>query len=103
MLHDTVMQHIRSDGEGHRVADAKESNPRPAECSLPLGVLLPQSQMRAIVVIIANVIRQKSLQVSLVDSDDVIEKIAAAASHPALGHSVLPRTPDRGSHAGDLQ
>ena len=39
---------------------------------------------------------------SLVPSDDVIEQIAATAFHPALGHSVLPRTPDRGAHAGDL-
>src|SRR5215831_4092137 len=59
--------------------------------------------MRAIVVIVANVIGKKSFQVSLVDSDDVIEQITAATFHPALGHSVLPGAPDRRSHAGDLQ
>ena len=58
--------------------------------------------MRAIVVIVANVIA-KSLQVLLVHSDDVIEQITTAAFHRALGHSVLPWTPDRGSHAGDPQ
>ena len=59
--------------------------------------------MRAIVVIVANVICKKSLQVSLVPGDDVVEQIAAAALHPALGHAVLPRAPDRGLHASDLQ
>jgi len=65
------------------------------------GGLFPQS--RAIVVIVANVIGKKSFQVSLVPSDDVIEQITAAAFHAALGHGVLPPTPDRGSHAGDSQ
>ena len=37
-------------------------------------------QMRPIVVIIANIIRQKSFQVFLVDSDDVLEQITAAAT-----------------------
>jgi hypothetical protein len=55
--------------------------------------------MRAIVVIMANIIRQKFL----VNSHDVIEEITAAASHPALGHSILPGTLDRGLYGGDLQ
>ena len=59
--------------------------------------------MRSIVVIVANIIGKKSFQVSLVHRNDVIEQITAAAFHPALGHSVLPGTPDRGSHAGDSQ
>ena len=59
--------------------------------------------MRAIFVIIANIIRQKSFHASLVDSDDVIEQITAAASHPALGHSILPGASDRGLYGGDLQ
>lgn len=59
--------------------------------------------MRSIVVIVAKIIGKKSFQVLFVHSDDVIEQITAAALHPALGHSVLPGTPDRGSHAGDWQ
>lgn len=66
------------------------------------GCLLLQSQMRAVVVVIAHVIGEQFVQVSFVDSDNVVEQITAAASHPAVGHSVLPGTPDRGSHAGDL-
>src|SRR5579864_8253594 len=41
--------------------------------------------MRAIVVIVANVIGKKFFQVSLVPGDDVVEQITAAAFHPALG------------------
>ena len=55
--------------------------------------------MGAIVVVIANVIAKKSLQMVLVQSDDVGEHIAAAASDPALGNPVLPRAVDRGLHA----
>jgi hypothetical protein len=53
----------------------------------------------AVVVVIANVIVKKSLEMVLVQSDDVVEHIAAAASDPALGNAVLPRAVDRGLHA----
>jgi hypothetical protein len=42
----------------------------------------------AVVVVIANVIVKKSLEMVLVQSDDVVEHIAAAASDPALGNAV---------------
>ena len=58
--------------------------------------------MRAVVVVIAHVIGEQFVQVSFVDSDNAVQQITAAASHPALGQSVLPGTPDRGSHTGDL-
>jgi hypothetical protein len=41
--------------------------------------------MRAIVAMVANVIRKKSFQVSLVHSDDVIEQITATAFQPPFG------------------
>ena len=49
--------------------------------------------------VIANVIAKKSLQMGFIQSDDVGEHIAAAASDPALGNPVLPRAVDRGLHA----
>ena len=48
---------------------------------------------------IANVIAKKSLEMMLVQSDNVVEHIAAATSDPALGNPVLPRAVDRGLHA----
>lgn len=53
--------------------------------------------------VIANVVSKKSLKMAFVESDDVVEKIAATASHPTLGNPVLPRTLDRGLHAINLQ
>ena len=49
-------------------------------------------------VIIADVLRKKSLQMVLVQSDNVVEHIAAAAFDPALGNAVLPRALEGGSH-----
>src|SRR5215469_12103262 len=45
MLQDTVMQHVRNDGAGHRVADAKESNPVPlnAVCHPGFASLIPDA------------------------------------------------------------
>ena len=57
--------------------------------------------MRAIVMIVADVVGKDSPQMALVECDDVVEQVAAAASHPALGNSVLPRALDRGLHASD--
>ena len=48
--------------------------------------------------IIANIIAQKSLQMGFIQSDDMVEHIAAAASDPALGNAVLPRAVDRSLH-----
>ena len=40
---------------------------------------------------------------AFIESDDVVEQIAAAASHPALSNPVLPGALDRGLHASNLQ
>jgi hypothetical protein len=40
---------------------------------------------------------------AFIESDDVVEQIAAAVSHPALGNPVLPGTLDRGLRASNLQ
>jgi len=50
-------------------------------------------------VIIADVLGKKSLQMVLVQSDNMVEHIAAAASDPALGNAVLPRALEGSSHA----
>jgi len=48
--------------------------------------------MGAVVMVIRDVLREQSLQVSFVQRNDLIEQFAAAASHPALRDSVLPGT-----------
>jgi len=66
------------------------------------GSALVEAEVSAVVVVIVEVISKKSLQMSLVQRDDVIEQIASAASHPALSNSILPGTLDGGSYASDL-
>jgi hypothetical protein len=52
--------------------------------------------MRTILVIVSDVIREESLQVARVQWNHVIEQLAATASYPALGDTILPGTPNRG-------
>ena len=47
--------------------------------------------MRAIRVIVRDVVLDESEQVSLVEDEDVIQKISATTSDPAFRHSILPR------------
>jgi hypothetical protein len=56
---------------------------------------LPQSEMRAALVVVANILREQAFQVAFVDCDDVIQEITAATPYPALCHSILPRTFER--------
>jgi len=58
--------------------------------------------MRAVIVIIRRVRGEKTLEMTLVQGDDVVEQIAPAAAHPAFRNSVLPGALDRGLHASDL-
>ena len=51
--------------------------------------------MRAVLVVVANILREQAFQVAFVDCDDVIQEIAAATPYSALCHSILPRTFER--------
>jgi len=63
---------------------------------------LADAKMRAVIVIIRRVRGEKTLEMTLVQGDDVVEQIAPAAAHPAFRNSVLPGALDRGLHASDL-
>src|SRR6202022_2066495 len=56
---------------------------------------LPQSEMRAVLVVVANILREPAFQVAFVNCDDVIQEIAAATPYPTLCDSILPRTFER--------
>jgi hypothetical protein len=43
--------------------------------------------MRSVIIVIAHVIGEQFVQVSFIESDNGVEQITAAASHPALSHS----------------
>src|SRR5215475_9997431 len=61
-----------------------------------------QPEVRAVVVVVREVIGEESFQVSLVQRNGLVEQFASAASHPALRDPVLPGTLNRGLYAGDL-
>src|SRR5664280_3131483 len=65
--------------------------------------LLLQLEVGSVVVIVGNVLRQKSLQMALIQGDHVVEQVAAAASDPTLGDPILPGTPNRGTDRCHLQ
>jgi hypothetical protein len=54
--------------------------------------------VRAIIVMVGNVLGKEPLQVPLVESNHMVEQLAAAAPHPTLGDIILPGTFERGPH-----
>src|SRR5713226_4610544 len=70
------------------------------QCPTPWCLLI-QPEVRAVVVVIRDVIGEESLQMSFVQRNDLVEQFAAAASYPTLRDSMLPGTLDGGLHAGD--
>jgi len=55
----------------------------------------PQSQMRAIIVVVANVFGEQPLQMAFVHRDDMVQQIMPAALDPPFRHAILPRTLER--------
>jgi hypothetical protein len=53
--------------------------------------------MRAVLVIVANILRDQAFQVAFVNCDDVIQEITPATPYPTLCDSILPRTFERGA------
>jgi hypothetical protein len=53
--------------------------------------------MGPIRVIVANVFRQQSFQVPLIEPNHVIEQVTAATADPPLGNTILPRTANQSS------
>jgi hypothetical protein len=53
--------------------------------------------MRTVLVVVANILREQTFQVALVNCDDVIQEITPATPYPTLCDSILPRTLKRGA------
>jgi hypothetical protein len=53
--------------------------------------------MRAVLVVVANILREETFQVAFVNCNDVIQEITAATPYPTLCDSILPRTLERGA------
>ena len=63
----------------------------------------PESKMRAVVMIVADVVSEQTLQMAFVNCDDVIQEFPAAAAYPTLRNSILPRAPQRSADRTRLQ
>src|SRR5713101_366753 len=68
--------------------------------------------MCAVLVVVANILREPAFQVAFVNRDDVIQEITPATPYPTLCDSILPRTfqrsaerihPQGANRCGDLQ
>ena len=57
---------------------------------------LPQPQMRAVVVIVVDIISEQPFQMASVHRNDVIQQVSSAAFDSTLRDPVLPRTLERG-------
>ena len=55
-----------------------------------------QAKVRSVLVIITNVLIHEPFQMTLINNDHMVHQIPAATPHPALRHSVLPRTSETG-------
>jgi hypothetical protein len=63
----------------------------------------PESQMRAVLMVVADVFREQPLQMPFIHRDDVIQQVTAAALHPPFRHTVLPWTLKRSSDRSHVQ
>lgn len=58
----------------------------------PSRSTLLQRKVRPVIMVITDVFGHQSLQVSLVQNDDMIQQVSSTVSNPALDDTVLPRT-----------
>jgi hypothetical protein len=94
---DTVIRNLGSGSSVVAMVQSSHASPRNHLTAPDRSGPIPersftQSEMGAVVMVIRDVLREQSLQVSFVQRNDLIEQFAAAASHPALRDSVLPGT-----------
>jgi hypothetical protein len=64
---------------------------------------LPQSEMRAVLVVVTHVFREQPLQMAFIHGNHVIQQVPAAALDPTLRDAILPRTLKRSPDWPDLQ
>ena len=72
-------------------------------CFTALRRSLHQREVRAILMIVTDVLVHQAFQMTLIQNNDMIEQIPAAITNPALSNAVLPRTSEAGSFRLDAQ
>ena len=64
---------------------------------------LLKSEMRAILMMVTNILREQSLQMAFTQRNNVVQQVSSATFDPPLRHTVLPGTPERGLHRAHCQ
>src|ERR1700756_2281460 len=96
------------DLRSHSVTVAQPAQPREAanlafagwaNCGRPTRWrVLREAKVRTVLLVVAHIFRHQPFQMPLIQDDHVIQQVSSAASHPTLGHSVLPGTAKGGAH-----
>ena len=58
---------------------------------------LPEAEMRAILMVVTDVLREQPLEMAFIEGNDVIQQVTPAALDPTLRDAVLPGTLERGA------
>jgi hypothetical protein len=53
---------------------------------------LPESEVRAVLMVVANILREQSLEMAFIHRDTVVQEVSSASFGPTLRHTVLPGT-----------
>ena len=71
--------------------------------SRPAGVSFAKPKMRPVVVVVADVVVHKALQMAFIENDDMVEQITVASPDEAFRNAVLPWTSEAGSFRFDTE
>ncbi len=63
---------------------------------------LRQAEMRAILIVVADVFREQAPEMAFIEGNDVIQQVTPAAFHPTLRYTILPRASQRSAHTLDF-
>src|SRR5690242_5431637 len=69
----------------------------------PIGRVFAQGVVNAILVVIAHVVADQTAKVLFIHRDDMVEDLAAAASDPSFGDSVLATVPECSSVSAQVR
>src|ERR1035438_9274547 len=88
----TMVQSAES-GEGANLASHRRTYRGWPTC----GRILRESEVRSIVMVVANILRHQPFEVLLIQDDHVVQQVSSATPHPTLSDTVLPRTAKGGA------
>jgi len=64
---------------------------------------LRKSKMRAVLVVVTDVLRKQPFQMAFIHGDNMIQQVSSATFDPTLCHTVLPGTLEGDPHSAHLQ